>query len=340
MQSIALLLVLSQSLTDIQIIGSHNSYHAGLAPGEKAYWMKKDPKLASSIDYVHPPLTEQLNLGVRKFELDIFSDTRGGLFANPKGATVASDPPFDPTGKMKQPGFKVIHIQDIDYRSNCQPLKACLGEIRDWSRAHPRHLPIFIMLETKTGNPSPGKMTDPEPITADTLNALDRELLDVFDRKEILTPDDVRGSAKTLEQAVLTRGWPSLEASRGKVIFLFDQENITSLYTEGRPSLEGRVVFTNAKPGTPDAAFIKMNNPTSPRIPELVRLGYLVRTRADAEGKQQKDAALASGAQIISTDYYFSHKMADGYAVDFGGPIARCNPVRQSTACKASALVD
>jgi hypothetical protein len=325
-------------MTDIQIIGSHNSYHAGLAPSEMQLLRKANPKAAASLDYTHPPLLEQLNLGVRKFELDIFSDAKGGLFASPLAPKLVAkeglpaDPPFDPTGKMQKPGYKVIHVQDYDFRSTCQPLVECLTIIRDWSKAHPRHLPIYVMLETKTGK-------NIEPMTTDSLAALDAEILSVFGKPHLITPDVVRGKAKTLEQAVLTKGWPKLKQARGKVIFLFDQENVTPLYAKDRPSLEGRVVFTNAKPGSPDAAFIKMNNPKSPEIPDLVRKGYLVRTRADADGRETKDAALASGAQIISTDYYFSKKMSSGYSVDFGGGIARCNPMK-AKACKAKDLTE
>ena len=95
-------------------------------------------------------------------------------------------------------------------------------------------------------------------------------------------------------------------------------------------------MFTNGKPGTPDAAFVKMNDASSERIAELVKAGYLVRTMSN---EKVKDAALGSGAQIVSTDYYFSKKAASGYVVDFGGGIARCNPVRVS-ACKAGSLVE
>jgi hypothetical protein len=335
---IVLLAVLAQSMTDIQIIGSHNSYHAGLAPSEMQLLRKANPKAGASLDYTHPPLLDQLNLGVRKFELDIFSDAKGGLFANPQAPKLVAkeglpaDPPFDPTGKMNKPGFKVIHVQDYDYRSTCQPLVECLTILRDWSKAHENHLPIYVMLETKTGK-------NIEAMTTASLDALDAEILGVFDKRHLITPDVVRGKAKTLEQAVLTKGWPKLKQARGKIIFLFDQENVTPFYTQGRPNLEGRVVFTNGKPGTPDAAFLKMNNPYSPDIPEMVRKGYLVRTRADADGRETKDAALASGAQIISTDYYFSKKMANGYSVDFGSGIARCNPVK-ANGCKAKDLTE
>jgi hypothetical protein len=42
-----------------------------------------------------------------------------------------------------------------------------------------------------------------------------------------------------------------------------------------------------------------------------------------------RDAALASGAQILSSDYYFNEKASwTGYSVNFpNGEIARCNPL-------------
>ena len=125
----------AQRMTEVQIIGSHNSYHAGLAPAELANLKKANPKLAESLDYAHPSITKQLDMGVRKLELDIFSDTKGGLFAKPK--TAVPDPPFDPQGLMLKPGFKVIHVQDLDFRSTCQPFTGCLAELRQWSKATP-----------------------------------------------------------------------------------------------------------------------------------------------------------------------------------------------------------
>ena len=43
----------------------------------------------------------------------------------------------------------------------------------------------------------------------------------------------------------------------------------------------------------------------------------------------QRDAATASGAQILSTDYPFNEKASwSGYSVNFpNGEIARCNPL-------------
>jgi hypothetical protein len=77
-------------------------------------------------------------------------------------------------------------------------------------------------------------------------------------------------------------------------------------------------------------------------IPGLVKQGYLVRSRTDADTVQartgdskMRDAAMASGAQILSSDYYFNEKSRwTDYSVSFpGGKIARCNPVTSSTEC-------
>jgi len=36
---------------------------------------------------------------------------------------------------MQAPGFKVLHVQDIDFRSHCNTFKLCLTQIREWSDA-------------------------------------------------------------------------------------------------------------------------------------------------------------------------------------------------------------
>ncbi len=343
-------------LNEIQVIGSHNSYHAGLGPNEMAFLRKTNPRAAEALDYSHPSLTTQLNAGVRQLEIDIFGDSKGGLFATPAApqlmakAGVPLDPPFDPKGLMTKPGFKVLHVQDVDYRSNCQPFTGCLAEIRAWSKAHPGHLPLFILIENKDGRqPRPEYRVTPETITPETFDALDAEIRSVFGASELITPDDVRGKHKTLEEAVLQSGWPSLDASRGKVMFLLDQERVGPMVTKGHTSLEGRAVFTNATPGNPDAAFVKVNDPTKGQAAEMVRKGYLVRTMADggaaavkANDTSKRDAALASGAQMVSTDYPFEKSAASGYSVRLPGQkgIVRCNPVLKAAGCRIEMLTE
>jgi hypothetical protein len=348
-------------INQIQIIGSHNSYHAGLLPGMRAYLGEKKPDALRGLDYAHQPLDKQFDGGVRQIELDIFADSKGGRYAHPAGPALeqAAGVPVDPDDRnfsgassdvMMKPGFKVMHVQDLDQHSNCQPFTACLTIVREWSKAHPRHLPIFVLVETKQGKPLEiPHATTPEPFTAATFDELDREIRSVFSTDEMITPDDMRGNYATPNEAARAGAWPTLATARGKVIFLMDQRNVGPLYLEGHPNLHGRVLFTNAAPGEPDAAFTEENDGTEQEIAALVRQGYLVRTRTDADTKEgrsgstvRRDQAMASGAQILSTDYPKAEPARwTGYSVSFaGGAMARCNPVARNATCSDADLTN
>src|SRR5437016_2116771 len=101
-------------LNQIQVIGSHNSYHSGLAPSEAAWLEKRNPKSAAALDYRHPALNVQLSSGVRQVEIDIYADVEGGRYAHPANLIFVSamglpaDPPFDPGVLCQKPGFKVM----------------------------------------------------------------------------------------------------------------------------------------------------------------------------------------------------------------------------------------
>jgi len=70
-----------------------------------------------------------------------------------------------------------------------------------------------------------------------------------------------------------------------------------------------------------------INNPKGDggKIREMVKRGYMIRTRADADTKEARAndksgfvAACASGAQIITTDYYYkSTFFPSDYVVHF-----------------------
>lgn len=336
-------------VNQIQVIGSHNSYHAGFAPSERKYLEMKGPKTLRGLDYKHAPLADQLTGGVRQIEIDIFADPKGGLFAHPEivesvaKAGLPVDPDFDPAHEMDKPGFKVMHVQGLDERSTCHTFVACLMAVREWSGKHPQHLPIFILVETKEGRPQ-GLPNAPmaETFTSALFDAMDAEIRSVFKPREMITPDEVRGDAATLAEAVHAGNWPTLAKARGRVIFLMDQQHAGPIYAEGHPSLKGRVLFTNAIAGAPDAAFIEQNDGSRAEIDSLVKQGYLVRTRTD-EGTEQartndttrRDLALSTGAQMISTDYPSSEPSSwTGFSVGLpGGLVARCNPVNKPAGC-------
>ncbi|WP_254640017.1 phosphatidylinositol-specific phospholipase C1-like protein [Chitinophaga sp. GbtcB8] len=335
----------------IQVIGSHNSYKKAIDPALFKVFQQKDSVSASKIDYEHIPLTAQLDMGLLNLEIDAYADEKGGRYAHPKGLDWApGQPPFDPDGVMNQPGFKVFHIPDLDFRSYCLTLKQGLQDLKAWSDKHPDHYPVFITLEVKGGEPRKenSMLTEPEPVTEATFQALDKELTDYLGAENIITPDKVRGNYNTLEEAVLHDNWPALKAARGKFLFVLDDhDRKRAMYIAGHPSLKGRVLFVNADPGTPEAAMMIRNNPRMPEIKDLVAKGYIIRTRADADTKEARlndkssfQAACNSGAQIITTDYYRkSTHFSSDYEVSFDGSnkYLRINPVFSNITAAAGA---
>lgn len=331
-------------LNQIQVIGSHNSYHLRAHESLRVLLAKRSQELVDELDYSHVPLPEQFSrLGIRQIELDCLADPQGGRYAHPKGmewVAKAGLPPVpnqDPGGKLEQPGFKIMHVPDIDYFTTVLTLKDGLGQILNWSAEHPRHVPIFVLLELKEDGESP-ELTQPLRFGKAELSALETEITSVIPRKKILAPDDIRRGERSLPDALRKYGWPALDAVRGKVFFGMDNEgSVRDLYLEGHPALESRLIFVSVPEDNPAAAWMKVNDPVGDfdRIQRLVREGFLVRTRADSSPRQarandpaQREKALASGAQFISTDYAEPNRAFSTYCVRFeGGIVARINPV-------------
>jgi hypothetical protein len=333
-------------LNQLQVLGTHNSYHIAPAPAVLALLGPG----ARDVEYSHRPLEQQLSsLGVRKLEIDVFADPAGGRFARPAAFTLVKG--LDPVGReLLEPGFKVLHTQDLDFRTTCSTLKRCLTVIRDWSRAHPWHVPIMVMIEAKD---TPVEDRDgvsfvrPVPIGAAEFQALDDEIRSVFMADHLLTPDRVRGSHRTLAQAIASDGWPRLRAVRGRVLFALDNtDEHRTEYLRGHPSLEGRVLFVSSPVGEPSAAFLKMNDVLAEEdaIRQRVRDGFLVRTRADIPTEEarsgstvRRDRAFRSGAQYVSTDYPETSPFGSGYRAflpDAPKLPARCNPVNAPRGCR------
>jgi hypothetical protein len=275
----------ARRLDDVRVLGTHNSYHVRpdrqVTPGEEA-------------DYAHPPLSEQLAKGIRALELDAWN----------------------------APTFPVFHSLILDDKSTCPELELCLREIARWSKAHPEHETIFLYVEAKTlpvsANPSVQSAIDAAAaqLGITSWDAAGYKRLDVLVRhtfgSTLITPDDVRGKHRTLRAAVLDDAWPTIAASRGKVITtLIGKPEDLARYRVGAPSLQGRALFTNAPPTDPAAALISRDVPDAKSgIPALVRNHFIVKTRADANGVEARandhtraESALKSGAQIIFTDY-------------------------------------
>jgi len=329
-------------MNQVQYLGSHNSYHLQTQDDVFQLLLAFIPDVAPTLEYSHIPLQEQFDTqGIRQIELDVFDDPDGGLYANHPVRTLFGEDAASGIPELDEPGLKVLHVQDIDYETTCYTFVSCLQEIKAWSDRHPGHLPITVLVEAKDDPiPDPLNLNFVVPLEfgVDALNRIDAEIRSVFPQEQLIVPDDVRSNFVTLELAVLTQGWPRLSEARGKIMFALDNTGgARENYIAGHPSLEGRVLFTDSPAGTPEAAFMKRNDPLANPgdIESLVAQGYMVRTRADADTVQarsgdttQRDAALSSGAHFISTDYPVPNPDFSDYQVRLPGDgIARCNPV-------------
>ena len=160
--------------------------------------------------YSHPALYEQLDRdGVRAFELDVHKS------------------PF--TGQ-----FEVYHIQGVDEVSTCYTLERCLDQLKLWSDHNKDHEPVFIWLEVKdfTGG---AKILD--------LDSLDAFLFTQMGEK-LLSPDEFKQSYSDVRERIETVGWPTVDESRGKFIFvLLNGSDYMESYTYGLQDIDGRAMF-------------------------------------------------------------------------------------------------
>jgi hypothetical protein len=295
---------ISISINHTQFIGSHNSYKQSMPDGFIKQLMKVNPGLMESLEYEHIPLAEQLDLGIRKLELDVFYVS-------------------------KEEQFLVGHVQQIDMNSNCATLRICLTQIIFWSQNNPTHGPIWISFNAKDsyifGLPTPEVFS---PVAFALMDSIIEEMLD----EKLIRPRDI-----------VDLNWPLLDEARGKFILILDEGGAKrDFYYDG---WQQRPMFTNAPEGHPAAAIMIRNDPIGQfdEIQRLVKAGYMVRTRADADTREAREndtrrraAAFASGAQAVSTDYYLpATHFGSEYQVSLPQPID-CNPISAPINCLVS----
>ena len=288
-------------MNEIQFIGSHNSYKQQMP--SLYFWLLRliDGEGAKALEYWHPPIADQLELGLRKLELDFFYDAVSGEF---------------PVG----------HIQVIDMGTSCTSLRACLQEIRQWSDRNPHHVPIWISFNLK--DQAIPLLPDPQLFTPEVLTDID------------LAVEEIIGDRLIYPRDVVDREWPLLAESRGKILLVLDEGGEKRDWYlkdwQDRPMFvpvdEGHEAAAIMIINDPVRDF--------DRIRSLVKQGYLVRTRADSGTQEarnnatvRRNKAFQSGAQAISTDYYLLTNPFDSeYRVSIEGGI-RCNPVLISENC-------
>jgi len=298
-------------INHIQVKGTHNSYHLEpLGPTIRAY------------EYSHQPLDVQAEeQGVRQFEIDVWWDARGQLY--------------------------VYHNQ-YDLRTTCITFEECLSTLLDWSNINSEHVPLMIWIEPKEWV----EQSTDNTIVVELQNMLDKieeEIIQYWPRNKTITPDDVRGDSETLSQAIMEKGWPLIEDSRGKAIFiLLSSGDLRENYHEKFPGLNDSRMFTMSEVGSADAAIFSNTDPigNGEEITALVKDGYIVRSRADnAENgeadnndRSRLEAAISVGAHSISTDYPAKVDGIDYWVeIPEGNPVA-CNPISAPTDCTAERI--
>jgi hypothetical protein len=340
-------------LNQLQLVGSHNSYrrhtYQPIFDLIQSFGSTAPEEInARSWDYDHLPLAEQLtDYGMRALELDVFNDPAGGRFYERQGLRFVNEPTASNLPELNEPGMKVLHVPDFDYQTHHLTFVSALRAIAAWSDAHPRHLPLFIQIESKATTVADvltnQGFTVAAPFDAAAADALDTEILSVLARSRVITPDEVRGAHATLDEAVTTQGWPLVEACRGRLLFFMEGPAVEP-YLAGAPGLAGRLIFAQSTPGDAHAAVVFSNDPVGgmAAIADLAGRGYIVRTMADSStvearsgDRTRMNAAFAAGAHIVSTDYYRpdarGNTPGSGWsnyvvALPGGGP-ARSNPV-------------
>jgi hypothetical protein len=305
-------------LNEIQVLGSHNSYKLAMQAETFAALRERNPGVAQSLEYWHLPLDEQLDLGIRKLELDVFYDPDGSRF------------PGAASGSGSQ--FPVLHVQNLDDRSSCTDLVRCLEVLDRWSEAHPGHLPVFLSFNAKDAVIDQPGFLQPLPFGEDAWTALDGELRGILGAR-LIQPGSVFQGNKPV--------WPLLDAARGSFLAILDEGGAKRSDYASR--WRDRAMFANLPENEPGAAIMIINDPIGDfdRIQRLVRQGFIVRTRADADTREarsgdttRRDKAFASGAQLISTDYYLpaTHFGTD-YQVSLPAGM-RCNPLLRLETCQ------
>ena len=312
-------------LNEWRILASHNSYKQKPHPKVLHFLDRFKKRLGDDLDpkrmdYGHVRLSEQFSTyGIRGIELDVYYDPKGGKYRKRRlNLFVGGVKQRVKDSVMRQPGFKMLHIADIDYETNYLTFKAALTEINAWSKSNPNHTPIYINIEPK--NDSPGDYSKflrflgfKKAIKFDekAYAALDAEIWSVFNQNDVFTPSDLQGDFSSVKERLAAEGWPTLNECLGKVFFIIDGDR-NGMYQSFLEKGEKRPMFVYSEPNESTTAFVKRNDPMNNEISisELTSK-YIVRTRSDVETMHARnndysllEAALKSQAQIISTDFY------------------------------------
>jgi hypothetical protein len=320
-------------LNQVRVLASHNSFKLEPSPKSLKFLRRFSRRLGESndpkqLEYGHLSISRQCTeYHIRGLELDVYNDPKGGRYFKHRlnffipGQRIR-EKRFRP---LKAPGFKVLHIPEVDYETNYLTLNDALEELNRWSETNPNHAPIFLNIEPKTS-----ALGDESKILrklgfkkAIPYSQADLRSLDAVIKSRLTTlytPQEFRKGYGSLRERVDSISWPVLGELRGRIFAIIDAGASLAYPSNGFAFVYGSERDSNC-------VFLIRNEPIEHQeeITELSK-GFIVRTRADAgtleareSNYQRLRAALLSGAQIVSTDYYRPNPRFGSYFVPFIG---------------------
>lgn len=297
----------SVKFNEVAFIGTHNSYQKASTSAFKKLYGALDTLSFGAVkaetgDFASETLTNQFNMGIRSIELDIEVDVSGNTVS-----------------------FITTHSPTLDMTTTCYDFELALKEIKLWSDANSKHLPITIIIEPKTLFVPTVNLRVLNMKYESELESLIRRVMG----STLLTPADMMRNYDSLKQMRENDDWMTLKEMQGKVLFLLHPTDITTDYIQLDTSLKTQVMFPTLVYANKDedwASVLIMNKPEQAveSGDEIIKQDkFIVRTRADqytAVSETDRENAFASGAQIISTDYpRHTYSTDSDYIVSFDG---------------------
>ncbi len=290
---------------ELSFIATHNSYQAPAIEETKEVYRNLSDLTFGAIaantgDFWSETLSQQLDSGIRSFEMDIEV--------------------FDREGEIS---FTCMHSPYIEMATSCYDFALAMKEIAMWSDNNPNHLPVTIIIEPKSLFIPFEDMKAFNIDYADEFDSLLREVLG----EKLFTPADMLRDYASFGEMRAADDWCKVKDMQGKVLVLLHEGGATEKYIKLDPSIKSQAMFPMLRPEDIDrdcTSFILCNDPEELlEIKEEVEESrIIVRTRADnftSVTEERREQAFASGAQIISTDYPPRTDSTDeSYIVSFG----------------------
>ncbi len=290
---------------EVAFLGTHNSYQTLPTKSYAALMKTLDffafGLLETKTDFEMDTLTQQLELGIRNLEIDVITqETDSGT------------------------EFRVCHTAFLDSASSAYNFENALKEIKLWSDHNPNHMPITIIIEPKG---KVFKVNGFNEFSLDYANQMDKVIRDTLG-DTLLTPADMIRDYNNFKEMRDNDDWLSLGDTRGKVMVLMHDCEVTDSYIAQDETIKSQAMFPMLRYEDRNetyTSFVLNNSPDNAlkQNQELVdECKLVVRTRADSYptfSDERYDKANQCGSQIITTDFPRRVKENDKHVYDFNG---------------------